>query len=460
MSGASAPDGDRTKVAQGRVRPAGRGAGSSASLLLGGGLSIVASTYGRRKGRLLCEQARAEACGLPLQRVRPPKPLGLTMLWADRIPRPARAAQGFHHVKDFARSVKELRARRAELQRQHPDPVRRAILDTLERILSDREDLREAARRQARARGRPRFNVWWGSGKPRVYNSVRLMSGRYCGTRDVAVPADWLLKHIDGDGNVASRVRQADPRTRILATPHWIDRVAVGALACPRFWLTVDEHLAVEIRACAIRQIQLQRCERQPKPDWRAGDMHVGGSSGQGYTLTIGGVRAHHWRYWPSRAEIARAAVQARRKLKLEHALALSPDAPDTLGWRGWVWDGLVLLSPFRRTPWHEASLQAQAWSDSAAVRGEAGIHARRVPYDWRQVDPSLVPEIEIGACNVHGIVERYGRYVLGTEGWRAEWVVIRELMAPDIATALKLMRQYPEVRVHINKRELSHEDR
>ena len=152
MSGASAPDGDRTKVAQGRVRPAGRGAGSSASLLLGGGLSIVASTYGRRKGRLLCEQARAEACGLPLQRVRPPKPLGLTMLWADRIPRPARAAQGFHHVKDFARSVKELRARRAELQRQHPDPVRRAILDTLERILSDREDLREAARRQARAR--------------------------------------------------------------------------------------------------------------------------------------------------------------------------------------------------------------------------------------------------------------------------------------------------------------------
>ena len=82
------------------------------------------------------------------------------------------------------------------------------------------------------------------------------------------------------------------------------------------------------------------------------------------------------------------------------------------------------------------------------------------MPYDWRQVDPSLVPEIEIGACNVHGIVERYGRYVLGTEGWRAEWVVIRELMAPDIATALKLMRQYPEVRVHINKREVSHEDR
>jgi hypothetical protein len=59
-----------------------------------------------------------------------------------------------------------------------------------------------------------------------------------------------------------------------------------------------------------------------------------------------------------------------------------------------------------------------ERWSDTDAVRGEAGIHARRMPCDWRAVDPRAMPEI--GSCDVHGIVERFGRYVLGTEGWRA----------------------------------------
>ena len=45
-------------------------------------------------------------------------------------------------------------------------------------------------------------------------------------------------------------------------------------------------------------------------------------------------------------------------------------------------------------------------------------------------------------------------RHVLGTEGWRAEWVVIRELLAPDAPTALALMRSYPEVRVHVREQE------
>jgi hypothetical protein len=58
------------------------------------------------------------------------------------------------------------------------------------------------------------------------------------------------------------------------------------------------------------------------------------------------------------------------------------------------------------------------------------------------------------GQCNVHGIVERFGRYEFGTEGWRAEWVVIRELMAPDTKTALALMRKYPDVRVHMQEQE------
>ena len=113
---------------------------------------------------------------------------------------------------------------------------------------------------------------------------------------------------------------------------------------------------------------------------------------------------------------------------------------------------GDVLVSPVQRTPWYEASLRAGQWSDSAAVRGVAGIHARRLPIDWRRVDPQRFPEI--GYCQIHGIVERFGRYVLGTEGWRAEWVVIRELMARDTKTALLLMQRYPEVKVHVREQE------
>jgi hypothetical protein len=64
---------------------------------------------------------------------------------------------------------------------------------------------------------------------------------------------------------------------------------------------------------------------------------------------------------------------------------------------------------------------------------------ARRMPRDWRRADPRLT---EIGHCHVHGIVERFGRYVLGTKGWRAEWVVIRELMARDTTTALSAADQ------------------
>ena len=104
-----------------------------------------------------------------------------------------------------------------------------------------------------------------------------------------------------------------------------------------------------------------------------------------------------------------------------------------------------------QRTEWHDTTLRAEEWSDSAAVRGFAGIHARRLPRDWRKADPLLT---EIGRCDVHGIVERFGRFVLGTEGWRAEWVVIRELMAPDTKTALALMRKYPDVRVHTKEQE------
>jgi hypothetical protein len=134
-------------------------------------------------------------------------------------------------------------------------------------------------------------------------------------------------------------------------------------------------------------------------------------------------------------------------------ATAPSPDAPDTLGWRGWYWNGSWLISPMQGTEWHVSTLRAEVWADNLAVQGVAGIHAMRVPTDWRRAR-------SFGDCKVHGIVERFGRFVLGTEGWRAEWVVIRELMAPDTETALALMRKYPDVRVHVKEQEAFNEDR
>ena len=149
---------------------------------------------------------------------------------------------------------------------------------------------------------------------------------------------------------------------------------------------------------------------------------------------------------------------QQKRREAQQRAMAVDPDAPDTLGWRAWNCRGGLLLSPLRRTHWHDATLKAETWSDEQAVRGAAGIHARRMPKDWLRVDARWFPEI--GRCDVHGVVERFGRYVLGTEGWRAEWVIIRELMAPDTNTALALMQRYPEAKIHVQEQEKVDEDR
>jgi len=417
--------------------------------------------YHQETGRALYENERWAVCGLgaaPNSIV--PLTLGETLQWARRIPRSARVAQGFTRLSEFARNVKQLRAKRAEWRKKYPDPLRRATLARLDRVLDDRRDLVIAARREAAFWWKPRVNVWWGGGKPRAYESARLArDGRYYPKRDVAVPATWLLARIGGTPNVAIRVRQADPRPRIISTPHWMDRVAAGVLACPDRWLTDAERGEVEARADVIRSLRGERAARKPAPEFRLGDIHVAPvrPGADTYVLTLSGQRVHQWSHWPSRAEIVAAVARSRKQREWraaqERVLAPAQHAPDTLGWRGWLWDGSVLISPVQRTPWHDTTLCVANWSDSAAVRGEAGIHARRMPRDWRRADPRLT---EIGHCHVHGIVERFGRYVLGTKGWRAEWVVIRELMARDTTTALALMRKYPDVRVHIKEQGMS----
>jgi hypothetical protein len=338
----------------------------------------------------------------------------------------------------------------------------------------DRADLRKAARRAAKASCHPDFPVWWSGSKPRLYDGVRIRVRRLYGRtyfrkRNVKVPATWVLARLGGGrDNIAVRVRDADPRQRILSTPHWLDRVATRALACNEHWLTVEERAQVSMRADAIWRL---RCRRS-KPElefMNVADIRVVGSAETGYALSLAGRCRHRWSHWPGRAEILRFVIGTREederqrcffekeaerhraRREAEMCAAPSSDAPDTLGWRGWRWDGQVLISPMQGTEWHDATLRVLEWADSAAVRGVAGIHARRLPRDWRRADPAAT---EIGHCTVHGIVERFGRYVLGTEGWRAEWVVIRELMAPDTETALALMRRYPEVKVHVREQE------
>jgi len=397
-----------------------------------------------------------------------------TIKWARGIPRSARVAQGYPRIADFARNVKRLRAKRAKLRECQPDPLRRDILDKLDRILADRADLFISARRAAKCWWWPQMNVWWCHGEPQVHDSVRLIGRRFYAKRNVVVPASWLLAHLGEDEtNIAIRVQHADPRPRILSTPHWIDRVAAGALKCHPSWLTATEHAVVNARAKLIRPLQLERRRRKPHPELRIGDIYVGPSSPgcDGFVLLLFGRCAHYWPMWPTRAEIVAKVRETRQQIergiaeqqkrdaalqRIRERMAPDPDAPDTLGWRGWIWDGSVLISPLQRTAWHDITLQAERWKESTVLRGAAGIHARRLPRDWRRADPRVT---EIGPCDVHGIVERFGRYVLGTEGWRAEWVVIRELVAPDTETALALMRKYPDVRVHVKEQEACNED-
>lgn len=146
----------------------------------------------------------------------------------------------------------------------------------------------------------------------------------------------------------------------------------------------------------------------------------------------------------PSRQHLAQVIKKHRqRDSKPSYA------RPDTLGWRTWAWDATnrCLRSPHTKTLWDSPEHRVPEWSTEEAVRGHAGVHACRLPRgDWRYSDkPADMP-----AGIIVGLVERFGKFVLGTEGWRAEWVIIRELMAPNEFFAEELRRAYPEVVVHV----------
>src|SRR5262249_59886372 len=83
-----------------------------------------------------------------------------------------------------------------------------------------------------------------------------------------------------------------------------------------------------------------------------------------------------YWHYWPSPAQIAAAINQLRRWQECMQAIAPSPDASDTLGWRGWRWNGSVLMSPARGTEWHVPTLRAADMARSEAGVGGDGVLA------------------------------------------------------------------------------------
>lgn len=99
-------------------------------------------------------------------------------------------------------------------------------------------------------------------------------------------------------------------------------------------------------------------------------------------------------------------------------------DLPNTFGWRYWNLNDdkvdLRLESPHTKTIWDSSQLTTEKWDESDVVRGVAGIHAICPITSLRQNGRHWRPVV--------GIVERFGRFVLGTEGWRAEHVIIHRL--------------------------------
>jgi hypothetical protein len=306
-------------------------------------------------------------------------------------------------------------------------------------------------------------------------------------------------------------IRQMDPREHIRAIPHYIDRIAAGVLDVRPGVLSTEDEAAIAARRDRIRALREQRRRRREPPPprtscttvvwrgirlratwvyvpgrrtgimWRVDspDGHRGISRREAVALTLkyrvrrygrytlqyvpqgywdlrvaNGRSVAHWRVRPGRAKIAAAIREHRR---MTRAAVIDTAADSTLGWRAWHWDGATLRSPHLATRWPSSGLTAHEWSDHAAVRGVAGIHARRMPRDWLHAGwPNRGPYEGAsyernGIPIVTGVVERIGRYVLGTTGWRAESVIIRELCAPSVEVMLALMQRYPDVRVHLS---------
>lgn len=265
-------------------------------------------------------------------------------------------------------------------------------------------------------------------------------------------------------------VRRLRGARDVRSLPHWQERVAAGWLPTP--WdLTGVEARALQPLRDRLQAIQRERAGRRcEEAYWREMSFAIGDYTarvrrnrwnsallverdGECVVATADG---HQWPLIGPYGPLPRGIFAAARELaEILRAGEPDPDAPDTLGWRIWLWrrdksGNHVLMSPVRRTPWPGPELRAECWSLSAAVEGEAGVHALRMPRDWRRAVWQQSRYCEGLGAVIIGVVERWGHAVVGSRGWRAEWVRILELQAPDAETALAIMQRYPEVRVHV----------
>ena len=131
----------------------------------------------------------------------------------------------------------------------------------------------------------------------------------------------------------------------------------------------------------------------------------------------------------------------------------VDPKAPTELGFRHWKYADGYLISPQYTRIWLTPEMRGEVDFGNTNVEGNSGVHAERMPVDPDKfVQLSYNHPICMSYNNseviVWGVVERFGDYILGEKGWRAEWVMIRTLYAPNNKIGQELERTYPEVRV------------
>lgn len=143
---------------------------------------------------------------------------------------------------------------------------------------------------------------------------------------------------------------------------------------------------------------------------------------------------------WANALDIA-ALWRIRRHLQ-------SPQPhPELWGLRSWSFDGQVLRSYTRGTPWPTPILQAHDLDTSSIVEGRAGIHAFHA-LSASTTYQALYAGAYVLATRgyfhiVWGLVRPYGKIVLGTNGWRSEFAQIMALMTLDSRLPSVLSERY-----------------
>ena len=162
--------------------------------------------------------------------------------------------------------------------------------------------------------------------------------------------------------------------------------------------------------------------------------------------------------YSPENAKRRRKHAAEKRELNEKWKVwkTVSAPLPDDRGEMGVrIWrmgeDGLLRSITRQYFVWTSSRVRAESFTVSDVVHGDTGIHAYRMPGDvdgWLRGAPTFLYFTRENLQDVYGIVERFGLYVLGTEGWRAEEAVIRKLWANSPEQAALLRAAYPDVEV------------